>query len=81
VAARHPPRLVVLDIMLPGANGPEVARRLRAEHGPTLPILAVTADGSAARKAREVGAYAYLSKPFELRDFLEVVRRGFQDYA
>lgn len=80
-AARHQPRLVVLDITLPGASGPEVARCLRQEYGPRLPILAVTADGSAARKAREVGAYAYLRKPFELRDFLEVVRRGLEEYA
>jgi two-component system response regulator ResD len=80
-AARHQPELVVLDIMLPGASGPEVARRLRQEHGPGLPILAVTADGSAARKAREVGAYAYLRKPFELRDFLDVVRRGLDEYT
>jgi CheY-like chemotaxis protein len=81
VAARHQPRLVVLDITLPGASGPEVARRLRQEHGPRLPILAVTADGSAARKAREVGAYAYLRKPFELREFLDVVRLGLEEYA
>jgi CheY-like chemotaxis protein len=80
-AARHQPRLVVLDITLPGASGPEVARRLRQEYGPRLPILAVTADGSAARKAREVGAYAYLRKPFELRDFLDTVRRGLEEYA
>lgn len=80
-AERHQPRLVVLDITLPGASGPEVARRLRQAYGPRLPILAVTADGSAARKAREVGAYAYLRKPFELRDFLDVVRRGLEEYG
>jgi CheY-like chemotaxis protein len=49
-AGRHPPALVVLDITLPGQDGYEVARRLRARHGPDLQILAVTADGSAARK-------------------------------
>ena len=80
-AERHQPRLVVLDITLPGASGPEVARRLRQAYGPRLPILAVTADGSAARKAHEVGAYAYLRKPFELRDFLDVVRRGLEEYG
>lgn len=80
-AERHQPRLVVLDITLPGASGPEVARRLRQTYGPRLPILAVTADGSAARKAHEVGAYAYLRKPFELRDFLDVVRRGLEEYG
>jgi CheY-like chemotaxis protein len=66
-ATRHPPSLVVLDITLPGPDGYEVARRLRARHDSELQILAVTADGSAARKARGVGAFAYLRKPSSSR--------------
>jgi DNA-binding response OmpR family regulator len=73
-AARHRPTLVVLDIKLPDSAGHEVARRLRVLHGARLPILAITADGSAARKAREVGAFAYLTKPFELARLLELVQ-------
>jgi CheY-like chemotaxis protein len=74
-SARHPPMLVVLDITLPGVDGYEVARQLRARHGTELPILAVTADGSAARKARDVGAFAFLRKPFELNELVSLVRR------
>jgi CheY-like chemotaxis protein len=74
-ATRHPPAVVVLDISLPVVDGYEVARQLRAQHGPELPILAVTADGSAARKARDVGAFAYLRKPFEIENLVSLVRR------
>jgi CheY-like chemotaxis protein len=73
-AARHPLMVVVLDITLPGMDGYEVARQLRARHGPELPILAVTADGSAARKARDVGAFAFLRNPFELKELVSLVR-------
>ena len=77
LAARHAPRLVVLDIKLPDADGPEVARRLRARCGSDLPILAITADGSARRKAREVAAFAYLRKPFDLTELLRLVHANF----
>jgi len=75
-AARHPPKLVVLDINLPDRPGREVAGQLRAQLGAELSILAITADGSAARKAREVGAFAYLRKPFEMAHLLDLVFRN-----
>lgn len=72
-AARHPPALVVLDIQLTDGDAYDVARQLRLRHGSQLPILVMTADGSAARKAREVGAFAYLRKPFDLTHLLDLV--------
>ena len=41
-AARHPPKLVVLDITLPGVDGYEVARQLRARHGTEKSMLKIT---------------------------------------
>lgn len=70
------PALVVLDVRLPELDGHQVAERLRAEGSADLPILLITADGHAAQKARQAGAYAYLSKPFELEDLLQAVRKG-----
>ncbi len=75
-AAQHPPALVVLDLTLPVLRGDEVARTLRTEHGPSLPILVITADGEAHTKAEQAGAYAYLRKPFEVVELLAAVRRG-----
>lgn len=66
---------VVLDIMLPGINGFEVAKGLR-QAGIYVPILMLTARGSAEDVLHgfECGADDYLSKPFELKIFLARVR-------
>ena len=58
------PQLVVLDLMLPGMNGLEVARRIRLER--TTPILMLTARGSEDDMLQgfEAGADDYLVKPF-----------------
>jgi len=65
---RHPIRLVVLDIGLPGIDGFEVCRRLRA--GSKVPIIMLTArDEEADRVAGlELGADDYVSKPFSPRE-------------
>jgi DNA-binding response OmpR family regulator len=58
---------VILDVMLPGINGFEVAAKLR-ERGELLPILMLTARGSSedVLLGFESGADDYLAKPFEL---------------
>ncbi len=76
VAERRPPDLAVLDVTLPVLGGQQVADRLHERHGPGFPILAITADGSAAEKARQMKAFAYLHKPFDLNDLIASVRRG-----
>ena len=73
-AADQPPALVILDMTLPQMDGHEVAAALRAAHGRALPILTITADGGAADKARRVGAFSYLRKPFDLDDLVAAVR-------
>ncbi len=79
LAVDQPPTMVILDMTLPQMNGYEVAAALRAAHGRALPILTITADGEAAAKARRVGAFAYLRKPFDLDHLVAVVRRGVHD--
>lgn len=69
------PALVILDITLPVIDGFRVADVLRERFG-SIPILAVTADGRAPYKARRVGAYAFLRKPFELDELVRMVERG-----
>ena len=61
----RPPDLVVLDIMLPGLNGLEVAQRLRSA-GDNVPILMLTARDAVADRVKglETGADDYLVKPF-----------------
>lgn len=68
------PDMVVLDIMMPGMDGWEVCRRIRAEKD--IPVLMLTArDGVADRvKGLDIGADDYLVKPFALEEFLARVR-------
>ncbi|MCL6416570.1 response regulator transcription factor [Aestuariirhabdus sp. Z084] len=68
-ALQHDYALLVLDLMLPGLDGLEVCRRLRAEQR-TLPILMLTARDSEADRVvgLELGADDYLTKPFSVRE-------------
>lgn len=61
----RPPDLIVLDIMLPGMDGLEVAQRLRMA-GDNVPILMLTARDTVADRVKglETGADDYLVKPF-----------------
>jgi DNA-binding response OmpR family regulator len=72
-ARNRVPHLVVLDLMMPGLDGCEVTRRLRAEEATKdVPIMVVTAfsEDAQATRALEAGADAYMSKPFRPRDLL-----------
>ena len=72
---------IVLDLMLPGIDGFEVARRLR-KSGNTTPILVLTARDTVPDvvKGLDIGADDYMTKPFSFEEFLarlrSVSRRG-----
>ncbi len=71
VAADFAPELIVLDVMLPGADGFEVLRRLR-QRAITAPVLMLTAlaDEDDRIRGLEVGADDYLTKPFSPRELV-----------
>ena len=75
------PDLVILDLMLPGIDGLEVCRRIKASH-PAIAVLMLTAKGDPMDRivGLEIGADDYLPKPFEPRELLArvraVLRRG-----
>jgi DNA-binding response OmpR family regulator len=71
---RQRPDLVVLDQMMPGINGLEVLRRLRA--GGNLPIIMLTARGEEADRVvgLELGADDYVTKPFSNRELVARVK-------
>ena len=70
-----PPDLVILDIMLPGIDGIEVCRRLRAA-GDDVAVLMLTARDAVADRVTglETGADDYLVKPFALEELLARVK-------
>ena len=66
--------LVVLDVMLPGLNGCEALRRIRAES--KVPVLMLTARGDDVDRivGLEIGADDYLPKPFNPRELVARIR-------
>ena len=80
------PDLVLLDVRLPGMDGFEVLRRLRAA-GTKSPVLMLTARDEEVDKVigLELGADDYLTKPFGLRELLSrikaLLRRAYGDLA
>ena len=72
--AEHLPSIVVLDMRMPIMDGWTFARELQAR-GIRLPIIVITAAQNARSWAQEIGADAYLAKPFELNELLEAVER------
>jgi two-component system response regulator MprA len=74
-ALERPPDLVVLDVMLPGVDGLQVARRLRAA-GDNVPILMLTARDAVADRVGgfDAGADDYLVKPFAPEELLARIK-------
>ncbi len=71
----QPPDLVILDLMLPGIDGLEVCRRLRAEDAGIAVLMLTARDAVADRVAGlETGADDYLVKPFALEELLARVK-------
>jgi two-component system cell cycle response regulator DivK len=76
-AEANPPDLILMDIQLPGIDGYEVTRRIKAN--PSLrhiPVIAVTSYALSGDdvKALEAGCDAYVTKPFDPADLLEKIR-------
>jgi len=74
---RHP-SLILMDIRLPGIDGIEALRQLRAEEATReIPIMAMTASVMTAdrQKIRDAGFDAFQSKPLKVSDFVAAVER------
>jgi len=77
---RHP-RLVVMDIRLPGIDGIEALSRLRSHPATcTIPVMAMTASVMTEdrQKITDAGFDAYHGKPFRVRDFVSAVEQLLQ---
>jgi DNA-binding response OmpR family regulator len=69
------PGLILLDMRMPGMNGWDFARELRARHGSPCPIVVVTAAEDARRSAEAIGADGFIAKPFDIDEVLAIVER------
>ncbi|HEX2025171.1 MAG TPA: response regulator [Actinomycetota bacterium] len=72
------PQVILLDVMMPGMTGWDVARRLK-EDGVTsgIPIVFLSArtQEEDRRRGEELGVAAYVSKPFDPTELVETIRR------
>lgn len=79
-AATHPPDLVVLDLMLPGMNGLDVFRAMRADRPVAVIMLTALASEGDRLVGLELGADDYMTKPFSPRELVlrvqSVLRRS-----
>ena len=77
LAREHRPALILMDIQLPGMNGMDALRVLRADAATRdIPVMAVTASAMTQdrHKIMATGFDAYQSKPINVREFVEAVR-------
>ena len=75
---RHPPDLILLDIMMPGIDGWETLTRLKREAATAgIPVVIFTAREHARghQKSAEMGAADYFRKPFEPDELIELVEK------
>ena len=78
LAVKEPPDLVLMDLQLPGIDGMEALRQLRASPRTSdIPVVAVTAQAMKQDRERalEAGFDGYVEKPISVRAFPEQVRR------
>ncbi len=78
MASEHRPDLILLDLQLPDMPGDELLRRLQADEKTRhIPVVMVSADATQGqvRRLLALGARRYLTKPLDLRTFLETFGR------
>lgn len=76
LARQHRPDLILLDMNLPDQGGQEVLRHLREdEKTAAIPVIVVSADATEGQIERmlQAGAQKYLTKPFDVREFLSIL--------
>jgi len=70
------PDLVFLDIWMSGINGSTVCEKLKADEATKdVPIIMFSANRDTAEIAMQCGADGFLSKPFEIKDLLDIVKK------
>ena len=68
------PDVIVLDVLLSGKDGRTICRALKAQEATRrIPVVMISAHPAAEQSAREVGADAFVAKPFAIDDMLDTV--------
>jgi CheY-like chemotaxis protein len=84
LARQHLPHVILVDINLPGIDGYEIRRLLRADPRTSrIPVIAVSANALASdvSRAKLAGFYCYLTKPIDIDEFSAAIDRALAAYA
>ncbi len=74
--AKQRPDLILMDIQLPGIDGYEMTRRIKADPAlRSIPIIAVTSYALSGEEARAAGCDEYVPKPYSPRQLLAKIRQ------
>ena len=75
ITRKEKPDLVLLDIKMPGMDGIEVLEQMKSIH-PEIQVIMITGYGSlkTAREAMKLGAYDYITKPFDLKFIRQIIK-------
>jgi signal transduction histidine kinase len=79
ILKQHPVDLVTLDLKMPGVSGINVLEKVK-QHDPDIEAIIITGYGSldTAIEGLRLGAFDYISKPFDVNHILSLVRRGLE---
>ncbi|MBI4029470.1 MAG: response regulator [Candidatus Blackburnbacteria bacterium] len=74
--SRINPDIIVLDLLLAGNKGDDVARDLKADQATSkIPIIMISAHPTAETLAKECGADAFLAKPFDIDELVNTIKK------
>ncbi|HAR43913.1 MAG TPA: response regulator [Bdellovibrionales bacterium] len=71
----HKPDLILLDMKMPIMDGWEFAKLFYQKYGHTIPIIVLTAAENAGKRAEEIQADDFVSKPFQIDELLKKLSR------
>ncbi len=76
-----PPRVVILDVMMPGLGGLEVLKRIKAQH-PQIPVILLTGRGSTDEgiEGMQLGAFDYLMKPINIEELIKKMQEAIKSH-
>jgi DNA-binding response OmpR family regulator len=72
IVEKNPPHLIMMDVLLSGEDGRNIARDLKASpNAKNIPVLMMSAHPDVAKTIKESGADDFIPKPFKMDDLLE----------
>ena len=69
------PDLILLDIIMPGMNGYQVAEKLMADPDIRIIVFSASGERDLERKCRKLGITDFIAKPFEIHDLLTIINK------